>query len=110
MDYYEECLILYGDTRSKRIAHARSIGTHTKAEWEGMKNIHGYVCAKCDSEVIGGHPTKDHIQPIMYGGSDAIENIQPLCRQCNSGKFDWIDYRIPWKRKLKRWLHQEGLE
>lgn len=31
----------------------------------------------------------DHKLPYNWGGSDDIQNLQPLCRQCNAGKRDW---------------------
>jgi 5-methylcytosine-specific restriction endonuclease McrA len=35
--------------------------------------------------------TKDHIVPLNKGGTDAIENLQPACYECNFAKCDGRD-------------------
>lgn len=81
--------------RSKRISEARAKGTHTDQQWNEMVLFFESRCVKCECNVIGNVPNKDHIIPIINGGSDAITNIQPLCRSCNAGKVnDQTDYRI----------------
>lgn len=70
-------------TRSQRLKEAREKGTHTTAQWEAMKDFHGHACVRCGDD---GEMVKDHITPIYQGGSDGIENIQPLCRSCNAAK------------------------
>jgi 5-methylcytosine-specific restriction endonuclease McrA len=38
--------------------------------------------------------TQDHVVPLARGGSNLIDNIQPLCASCNSSKgTQTIDYR-----------------
>jgi hypothetical protein len=77
---------LFGKTRAERLARARSIGTHTKQEWQILHDIFGSCvgCGVAYSELIGGGASKDHILPIRFGGCDCIGNLQPVCRQCNS--------------------------
>jgi hypothetical protein len=85
-EYLENLRRLYGRTRSERVAHARTKGTHTKDEWKTLHDIFGH-CVACGipySELNGGKASKDHIHPVFCGGCDCIANLQPVCRQCNS--------------------------
>lgn len=72
-----------------------AIGSHTFEEWEEVKKKYNYRCAMCK----GAEPflsqkiqclTEDHIIPIIKGGSNFIDNIQPLCHKCNCIKKDKI--------------------
>jgi uncharacterized protein YdaU (DUF1376 family) len=103
--------------RSERLAAARQKGTHSIDEWKCLLNACGNACLKCDkvAELV-----KDHIVPIYKGGSDGIDNIQPLCRACNASKGpDETDYRpsgwknacqtpakMPAQRLLNDWSSQ----
>lgn len=61
-------------------------GTHTQGEWETLKKQYGFTCPACHLSEPEIKLTEDHVIPISKGGCDAIENIQPLCRVCNSKK------------------------
>lgn len=82
--------------RLERLKASRAKGTHTKQQWLGILKEFDYRCVCCGCTPVG-RPTKDHIVPILDGGSDAIDNLQPLCRECNSDKkadsFNWAEYR-----------------
>lgn len=72
------------------------IGFHSTDEWNKLKKTYNYCCAECgisENELrtlwAGTNFTKltrDHIIPINKGGTDFINNIQPLCVSCNSRK------------------------
>jgi 5-methylcytosine-specific restriction endonuclease McrA len=52
---------------------------------------YGKKCLCCGSE---DKLSLDHITPIQKGGKDEVENLQPLCKSCNSRKgIQIIDYR-----------------
>lgn len=71
-------------------ATAGELGGHNYGEWELLKKQYNYTCPSCGlSEPFNQRSqslTEDHIIPLSKGGSDLIENIQPLCLGCNIKK------------------------
>jgi len=73
-------------------------GSHTFEEWENLKKEYEYTCSVCLKKEPEIKLTRDHIiaisiwkyyikehSEIDYQCND-IQNIQPLCRSCNSWK------------------------
>jgi hypothetical protein len=67
-------------------------GSHTAKEWRKLVAYFEHKCVCCRQKPK--KLEKDHVKPVSMGGSNSIENIQPLCRSCNCKKRDnYIDYR-----------------
>lgn len=68
-----------------------ALGTYTTTEWLALCATYNNRCLCCGRE---GNLTADHIVPLSKGGTNTIDNLQPLCKPCNSSKWNrTIDYR-----------------
>lgn len=81
---------VYGNNR--RVRKLSNGGTFSSDEWIMLCNKYGNKCLCCERTDV--KLTVDHVIPIVKGGRNSIDNIQPLCKSCNSKKgMKIIDYR-----------------
>lgn len=67
-------------------------GSFTQDEWNVLCDFYSNRCLSCGRDDVT--LTVDHVVPLSKGGSNMIDNIQPLCGPCNSSKHvRTIDYR-----------------
>lgn len=76
---------------NRRAAQEGADGQFTSEEFTALKNFYGNICLACKKPA---KLTADHVMPLSKGGSNSIDNIQPLCGPCNSSKgTKSTDYR-----------------
>jgi 5-methylcytosine-specific restriction endonuclease McrA len=83
------------NSRKRRAAKHASSGNFTAEEFLALCERYGIRCLACgDAEAL---LEADHIVPLTRGGTDDIDNIQPLCGTCNRKNFvSIVDYRSGW--------------
>jgi 5-methylcytosine-specific restriction endonuclease McrA len=67
-------------------------GKITESQWVALCEKYNNTCLCCGRKDV--KLTLDHVVPLKVGGTNSIENAQPLCQSCNSSKgIKIIDYR-----------------
>lgn len=78
----------------RRTRKTQAGGSYTIQEWDILKVQYDYTCLCCGKREPEIQLTADHVIPVIKGGSSNIDNIQPLCKSCNSKKSSKIiDFR-----------------
>lgn len=78
----------------RRTRKTNAGGSYTVDEWNTLKAFYGNRCLCCGKQEPEVKLTADHVIPVAKGGNSNIDNIQPLCKSCNSMKHtDHTDFR-----------------
>ena len=91
-------LRLFGYTDTEIIGPAvdRESGIRSKYLWPLFQNQQG-ICPGCRDRFTEDEFHIDHIIPLAHGGSNELNNLQLLCRDCNlrksTGTMDALAYR-----------------
>lgn len=80
---YENVLF---QNRQRKFRKNHNGGSHTLREWKDLKEKYNFTCPCCYKSEPNIKLTEDHIIPLIKGGGNSIDNIQPLCHSCNSKK------------------------
>lgn len=79
----------------RRSREFKTESTLTLNQWNKILETQGNKCTICGKRFNKSNPaTKDHIIPVSKGGGLTFENVQALCRSCNSSKSNRIDYSL----------------
>lgn len=84
--------IVKAQKHKRRALKTNSIEHFTATEWLELCEKYANQCLCCGRDDL--NLTADHVVPLSRGGSNGIDNIQPLCSHCNSSKWaKTVDYR-----------------
>ena len=90
MNLNQKSFIYRGESLSKWTENLRLLvckvdrEPRTKDELDKILTKYEYRCANCDEKLT--EYDLDHIKPLCDGGSDDVDNMQPLCLPCHAEK------------------------
>lgn len=91
---HKELVRAAGHRRRARLSE--SAENYTAEQWLALKAAVEYTCLCCGRQEPEIQLTVDHIVPVSKGGGNGIEQIQPLCGECNNVKHAReMDFRPP---------------
>ena len=102
--YKENPEYMKSQVNKRRTLKSKAGGSYTAEQFKFLCEINGNKCLCCNkSKVL----TADHVIPVSKNGTSNIDNIQPLCRPCNTRKMTkCTDYRSKrWKTHAKKKLN-----
>jgi len=82
-------------SRKANLERARTLGTHTRSEWNRKVWLSKGVCEYCGEVGYAKLPStgewctrvaQDHKIPLCRSGSDSIDNLAVSCERCNNRK------------------------
>jgi 5-methylcytosine-specific restriction endonuclease McrA len=80
----------------RRRARLKGGGTLLPEHWLALVAFCENTCLRCLAKEPEVKITIDHVAPIVHGGPNTIQNVQPLCSRCNKSKnARTIDFRTP---------------
>lgn len=83
--------------RNYRAKKNNAEGSFTEKEFQEKLELYNYKYCGCGVDLRKTIIHRDHVLPLSKGGTDYIENIQPLCEHCNCSKnTKHIDFRDNW--------------
>ena len=70
-------------SRNCRDRRRGAIGVITNKQWQDKIKKYNYRCVYCG---VVCQPTMDHVIPLIKGGTNTIDNVVPVCAECNCRK------------------------
>lgn len=91
-EYYQQHRAEIDAKKERRRILAQQTGPRISTEqFQELCEKYGNKCLACGAE---GQLERDHVVPLIHGGPNTLDNIQPLCHACNVRKgSQTIDYR-----------------